>query len=200
MVRWRLAFSRREELKFLSHQELMRLWERGLCRAGLPLAYSQGFSPHPRLCLALPLPVGATGEGELMELWLRYPLYLPPLLPALSQKLPGGVGVGVAETIPQEAPSLPSLVVGAEYLVWGEGVGAAAAVAAFLASSTFPWHHSSPKGERAYDLRPLVEALWPLEGGVGMRLHPSARAQQVALALGLLPRSIHRTRLLLREG
>ena len=49
MLRWRIRFSRGEELKYLSHLDLVRLWERGLRRAGVALAYSQGFSPHPHL-------------------------------------------------------------------------------------------------------------------------------------------------------
>ena len=66
MHRLRLKFSRGEKLKYLSHLDLMRLWERALRRAGLPAAYSEGFSPHPRISLASPLAVGVTSRAELM--------------------------------------------------------------------------------------------------------------------------------------
>lgn len=200
MMRWRLLFSRGEEVKFLSHSDLMRLWERALRRAGMPLAYSQGFSPHPRLCLALPLPVGVTGEAEMAELWLQRPMDLLNLMSDLARQLPEGVEVRGAEAVPAHVPSLPSLVQGVEYQVNGEGRGVVEATKAFLAAATFPWRHSSPKGERAYDLRPMVEDLWLWGEGVGMRLHPRARAHQVALALGLSPHSIHRTHIILRGG
>src|SRR4030042_1136628 len=70
MQRLRLKFSRGQELKFLSHLDLMRLWERALRRAGLPLAYSEGFTPHPQIALAAPLLVGVTSDAELMDVSL----------------------------------------------------------------------------------------------------------------------------------
>jgi radical SAM-linked protein len=70
MQRLRLKFGRGEDLKFLSHLDLMRLWERALRRAGLPLAYSEGFTPHPQIALAAPLLVGVTSDAELMDVSL----------------------------------------------------------------------------------------------------------------------------------
>ncbi len=67
MQRLRTSFSRGEELKFLSHLDLMRLWERAFRRAGISLASSEGFTPHPRISLAAPLSVGTTGQAELMD-------------------------------------------------------------------------------------------------------------------------------------
>ena len=67
MQRLRLTFSRGEELKYISHLDLMRLWPRAIGRADMPLVYYQVFSPHPRLSLAAPLAVGVTSSGELMD-------------------------------------------------------------------------------------------------------------------------------------
>ena len=75
MHRLRLKFSRGEQLKFLSHLDLMRLWERAFRRAGMELAYSEGFSPHPRISLAAPLSVGITSIAELMDVFLEPPYY-----------------------------------------------------------------------------------------------------------------------------
>ena len=72
MQRLRVTFSRGEELKYLSHLDVMRLWERALRRADLPLAYSQGFSPHAKISIAAPLPLGVTGERELMDIVLQF--------------------------------------------------------------------------------------------------------------------------------
>src|SRR4030043_377355 len=90
MQRLRLKFSRGEELKFLSHLELMRLWERAIRRAGLPLAYSEGFTPHPQIALAAPLSVGVTSQAELMDVILSR--WMPPqsFTAQIEQQLPPG--------------------------------------------------------------------------------------------------------------
>ena len=67
MPRLRVRFGRGPEVKFISHLDVMRFWERAFRRARIPLAYSEGFSPHPRISLAAPLPVGVTSEAELMD-------------------------------------------------------------------------------------------------------------------------------------
>jgi len=76
MQRIRVRFSRGEELKFISHLDIMRLWQRSLHRADIPLAYTEGFSPHPRISLAAPLAVGVTSQSELMDVfcskWVSY--------------------------------------------------------------------------------------------------------------------------------
>jgi len=58
MFRLRVRFCRGEELKFISHLDIIRLWLRAMRRAGIPLEYTEGFSPHPRISLAVPLSVG----------------------------------------------------------------------------------------------------------------------------------------------
>lgn len=64
MNRIRFRYARGKELRFLSHLDMLRLFQRAMRRAGLPLAYTLGFSPRPRLSLAAPLPVGATASRE----------------------------------------------------------------------------------------------------------------------------------------
>src|SRR3990172_6617082 len=91
MQRLRLTFSRGEAVKHLSHLALMRLWERALRRADLPLAYSQGFSPHPRLSLAAPLAIGVTSSAELMDIFLERRVSPLFLLKTLKGQLPGGI-------------------------------------------------------------------------------------------------------------
>ena len=91
MQRLRLKFSRGEELKFLSHLDLMRLWERAIRRAGLPLAYSEGFTPHPQIALAAPLSVGVTSQAELMDVVLSR--WVPPqsFTAQIEEQLPRGI-------------------------------------------------------------------------------------------------------------
>ena len=68
--RLRLRFSKGEQLKYISHLDLARAWERAFRRAGLPVAHSQGFNPRPRLQIAAALPVGVTGRAEYLDVWL----------------------------------------------------------------------------------------------------------------------------------
>ena len=68
MQRLRIRFRRGPELKYISHLDIMRLWHRALQRAGISLAYSQGFNPHPKISLAAPLALGITSEAELMDI------------------------------------------------------------------------------------------------------------------------------------
>ena len=190
----------------------MRLWERTLRRAGVPMAYSEGFSPHPRISLAVPLPIGVTSEAELMDVVVRKPV--PPYLFLQSTKpqLPRGMEVLEAQQVALTSPSLQSLARFVEYRVSVRSEGteedARGAIETTLRARKLPWHHMRDTGPRHYDLRPLIEEL-RLEGwrdGVatlGMRLRCDAqgtgRPEQVTAALGLTahPGLVHRTRIVL---
>lgn len=189
----------------------MRFWERALRRASLPLAYSQGFSPHPRLSLAAPLMVGVTSEDELLEVFLSRPIAPPLLHGAISAQLPKGFRVLEVFPVHVTAPALPSLVRWAEYQVEvptdRPEAEVDASIHGLLSARSLPWKHSRDTGEHFYDLRPLVSTItvtaWhDNRAMLHMRLRcdgsGSGRPEQVTAALGLPhPTSIHRTRLVL---
>src|SRR4030042_929087 len=110
MQRLRLRFSRGDEVKYVSHLDLMRLWERALRRAGIALAYSEGFSPHPRLSLAAPLPLGVTSEAELMDVFCTKWVSPHFLATAVSRQLPPGMEILQVQQVALTQPSLQSLV------------------------------------------------------------------------------------------
>lgn len=214
MQRLRLKFSRGEELKFLSHLDLMRLWERAFRRARLPLAYSEGFSPHPQISLAAPLAVGVTSEAELMDVFLTRWVSLNSFMAQLKEKLPRGIDLLEAWVIALNAPSLQSQVRFVEYRVEVETDKSRqeieSALRSLLAAREIPWHHFRDTGARYYDLRALVEDLWLIDRSdalcvLGMRLRCDAkgtgRPEQVTKALGFSqrPKSIHRTKLILNK-
>jgi len=200
------------EIQYLAHLDLLRLWQRALRRAGLPLAYSQGFNPHPRLSLACPLPVGVTSQGELLELYLRQRLPLKEVWQALEPNLPAGLAILQVEELPAHVPALPSLVRWTEYQVEvpadrsREEVDRA--IERLLAADTLPWQRQRDTGPRRYDLRPLIlklEAAASTPQAHLLRMHlrwdsrGAGRPEQVVAALGLPPpRSIHRLRIGLR--
>ena len=211
MQRLRVQFSKLEPLRFLSHLDLLRLWERAVRRAGLPLAYSEGFSPHPRISLALPLPVGITSEAEIAEVNLDRWIALQAFLIKLSPQMPEGLKLGEVLPLPSEAPPLPSQVTAAEYRVTGHGSRPEItdAIKRLLSASAIPWSHLRGAESRSYDLRPLINDLW-LEDNCGppviaMRLRAdpggSGRPDQVYRALGFsgVPDDIHRTRIILKS-
>lgn len=213
MQRLRIRFSRGEEVKYISHLDLMRLWQRALVRAGIPLAYSEGFNPHPRISLAAPLALGVTGEAELMDIYLAKWSSPHAFTAAIGRQLPQGVEIKQVFNIALTLPSLQSQVRFAEYSV-GIETGQIrdaieSAIDALLDKESLPWQHQRDTGARHYDLRSLIEDVWLADWRSGychinMRLrcdsNGSGRPEQVAAALGLdkYPDAIHRTRLILQ--
>jgi len=210
MQRLRITFSRAEEVKYISHLDLMRLWERALRRAAIPMAYSQGFSPHPKISLTAPLAIGVTSDGEVMDILLQKRVSPYFFIKVVSEQLPSGIGILGVEQVSLTAPSLQSQVREAEYRVEVEADGGVdkveAALRFFLAKEHIPWQHQRDTGVRRYDLRPLVHRLWLIgwqesRCTLGMRLRTDSRGtgrpEQVVAALGFpqRPISIHRTRL-----
>ncbi len=208
MQRLRVRFSRTDEVKYISHLDLMRCWERAFRRAEVPLAYSEGFTPHPRISLAAPLAIGATSEAELMDVVVTRWVSPHWFSGGVSRQLPPGLKIMAVVPVATTLPSLQSAVRLAEYRVEVESTMTVkeleAAVEHLLSLEQLPWHHHRDTGERNYDLRSLIEDLWVEPGGgLGMSLRcdsgGSGRPEQVALALGVAayPSSIHRTRLVL---
>ncbi len=89
--RVRLVYEKGEAIKFISHHDEFRLWERTLRRADLPLLYKQGFHPQPHMQFAAPLGVGITGKDELIDITLSPPVPLAELAERVRAKLPPGV-------------------------------------------------------------------------------------------------------------
>jgi radical SAM-linked protein len=212
MQRLRLKFSRGEELKFLSHLDLMRLWERALRRAGLPLAYSEGFTPHPHIALAAPLLVGVTSDAELMDVSLSQWVSPQSFTAKIEKQLPRGIALLEVWPIGLNVPSLQSQVRFVEYRVEVETEKdrreVESALKSFLSRKELPWHHHRDTGDRYYDLRVLVDDLRLIDCRdsicvLGMRLRcdekGAGRPEQVTKALGFLkrPKSVHRTSLIL---
>jgi len=213
MQRNRIRFGRGENIKFISHLDIIRLWERAFRRAGIPLAYSEGFNPHPRMSLAAPLALGVTSEAELMDVFLSRPVTPHWFITAISQQLPPGIEIHDVFQTALTMASLQSQVRYAEYRVYLDAADAGGrdisdCVEDLLALETLPWQHRRDTGARSYDLRALIDEIRVLDttntGSVlEMRLRcdssGSGRPEQVVLALGIqqYPASIHRTRLLL---
>lgn len=211
--RYRITFATRFTLAYVSVLELGIVWERALRRAGIPLRYSQGFNPRPRLAFAAPLPVGCGSEADLLDLWLTEAWPPERVHQALSETtLPRDLIPLAVRAVPEGEPALSEQLVEAHYRLWLKEVPAAeleAAVARLLAAErlVLPRRGRKFRG-KVYDLRPLLlelraEAAPPPWLGLRMRLaaRPGAtgRPDEVLKALGLedAPRRCTRTALVL---
>ncbi len=115
MIRLRFSFSRGDELKYLSHLDLMRLFQRALRRAETPVLFSRGFNPRPRMSLAVPLPVGVTADQEYGEIYLRKGISPKQFVENLKPQLPLGLSLTEAEETEIGAKSLSALINAALY-------------------------------------------------------------------------------------
>ena len=209
MIRLRITFAKTPAMRYTGHLDLHRAWERTFRRAGLPLAYSQGFNPHPRLNLASALPLGFTGEAEVIDAWLDEDLPLSEVQSALQPVLPPGLQLVTIESVDLHLPALQTVLEASEYrLVFLEPFPALEEhVSALLSASSLPrrWR------ERDYDLRPLVldihllpadsAGLPQLSLRLSAREAATGRPEEVVSALGRDPNlaRVHRTRLLFRS-
>lgn len=212
--RFRIVFAKGAEVKYISHLDLVRAWQRALRRADVPLAHSQGFSPHPKVFFASALPVGVTGRAEILEALLKRPMQAPELAARLRAQLPCGLHLVSVADVPLAAPSLPTQVAAAEYEAQVEAATVAEQVQSrldqLMAAQSLPRRMERDGKTREYDLRPLIQRVWLVGRAetmhvVGMRLqadaHGTGRPDEVLAALGLSAqvRAIERTRLLLRS-
>jgi len=116
-MRLRITFAKTEAMRYTGHLDLHRTWERTLRRARLPLAYSQGFKPHPRIVLASALPLGCTSQQEVVDIWLEKQESLSEIATRLNQAAPPGLGIIEVNEVAPNLPSLPSQLEASVYLI-----------------------------------------------------------------------------------
>ncbi|HSN06084.1 MAG TPA: TIGR03936 family radical SAM-associated protein [Candidatus Angelobacter sp.] len=156
--RLRLRYAKRGRLRFTSTRDFQRALERALRRTGVPMAYSQGFNPHPRISYTNAAPTGTASEAEYVELAVTTPLDPEAVRTALDAALPPGLDVleVVAVRTPDFAERLEASVWVLELPGVATGV-ARAAVAAFLAADEIPVQRLTKSGMRSFDARrPVV--------------------------------------------
>lgn len=113
----RLTYSKTGLIRFISHRDLIRVFFRAFSRAGLPVAHSRGYSPHPRASFCPPLKVGMEGLNELLDLALAEPADGEEAAGRINAQLPEGIRVRAARRLAPGAPSLNSRLEKAEYRV-----------------------------------------------------------------------------------
>ena len=180
-MRIRITFTKQGALRYTGHLDLHKLWERAARRAGLPLAYSRGFHPQPKMNMAAALPLGFSSRCEVMDVKLESEIPLEGLRERLNQTLPSGVRVLQVEQVDERAPALQTQVVSAEYEVAladsstsirVDGSDLKRRIASVMDAESII---RSRRGKQ-YDLRPLIESLASISS-------PEGRGEKILMKL-----------------
>ena len=186
---FRVRFGKHNRLRFLSHHDLMVTLVKAVRRAALPVSFTEGFNPPPRMSYPLALGLGVESEDEVVEIDLSE--WVPPeeLARRLSEALPEDLPIVRVEVLP---PRSRSEVVSVVYEI---GLADAPPVTqeeadALLARREAVVVRRTPSGTREFDVRPYLLELTAFEGRVRARLkvtpNGTARPEEVLLALGVV--------------
>ena len=195
-MRIRITFSKVGALRYTGHLDLHRLWERAARRAELPLAYSQGFHPQPKMNIAAALPLGFSSRGEVLDVRFNDEIPTEEIAARLKDSLPPDIQVTHVETVDEREPALQTQVLSATYDVHltepVDGFELTRKVEDLLAFESLPRERRG----KFYDLRPLIETLDVIteaDGKVWMQMKLAARdgatgrPEEVLNALGIEP-------------
>jgi radical SAM-linked protein len=205
MIRIRLYYAKTEPLRYTSNLDMQKIWERTLRRADLPIVYSQGFHPQPRLHQAAPLPLGITSDAEIIDAWLADDITIFEIETALQNSLPPGIEIHKLEIVPLNSPNLQVCIESSDYIALLPNTTTPdellSQVEVLLSATTL----LRQRREKTYDLRPLILELkiHPVGGHpvLHMRLSTresaTGRPDEVLHALGVDPLAckIHRVAL-----
>jgi radical SAM-linked protein len=165
-MRVRVRYAKLGKVRFLSHRDTARVWERTLRRAGVPVASSAGFTPRPRLSFGLALPTGAESVAEYLDLELvdgADPADLEPLAERLTDVLPGGFTALLTASVEPGVGSVQDVVTSVTWELSppmeAEGSGVGAAADRLLSAAALPLERERKGGRRVDDVRPLIVSL-----------------------------------------
>ena len=212
-MRIRITFAKQGALRYTGHLDLHKIWERATRRANLPLAYSQGFHPQPKIQLAAALPLGFSSRCELVDMWVDDDnLDLTALPACFSETVPAGLKVLNVVSVDEKSPALQTQVVSAEYEVTLfdeiDLEGLTQRLATVMETSSLPRERRG----KAYDLRPLIESMRLLEPDdenhprlwlrLAAREGSTGRPEEVLDVLGIRYEGtrVERSRLLFKEN
>jgi radical SAM-linked protein len=158
----RFRFTKLGRVRWTSHRDVARMWERAMRRARLPLAYTEGFSPRPKVSFGLALPTGCESLAEYLDVALREPVDPAGLAVRMSRLLPAGLDVSAVGTVPPESGSLQQEVTSCSWEIevpTSSSNELRAAAERVLGAQTLPLQRERKGRLEVDDLRPCVLAL-----------------------------------------
>jgi len=168
-MRIRIKYGKSGIARFTGHLDLVRLFDRALRRAGIPVAFSQGYHPHPKISFGYPLPLGFASEAEYADVSLTAPY--PAFESALRCSLPDGFKVCDVRSVQDRAKSLASIVSRTEYFVAAPvDESLIKAVGDLLSRETVIVTRKTKKGDREVDIRPGIEDIILAGDGSGFTM------------------------------
>lgn len=118
MINVRIKFTKENEVKYISHLDLMRTFMRAIRRANIPIAYSEGFNPHPEMSFGAPLSLGVVSMAEYVDIKLEQELDLEDIIASLNLFMPKGIKVLGAVKLPDSFKSAMALITHARYTIY----------------------------------------------------------------------------------
>ncbi len=204
-MRARITFTKQGALRYTGHLDLHRLWEHAMRRADLPLSYSQGFHPQPKISLASALPLGFSSRCEALDARFNEGLPTEEIASRLQASLPREIEIVRVESVDEKLPALQTQVLSAVYQVQltepADGLELRRKVEEVLQAETIQRERRS----KFYDLRPLIEELEVAEAekpSIRMKLAAregaTGRPDEVLQTLGIEPETarVERTELI----
>lgn len=165
MQRLRVRYAKRGRLRFTSHRDISRAVERAVRRAGIPVAYSAGFSPHPKISYAGAAPTGVASEAEYLEIGVTAPCDPHQVRQSLDESLP--LGLDVLDVVEAGPGGLADRLEVSDWEVRLPGADrelAEVAAEKFLAEGTVEVERLTKKGPRRFDARQAVLGLAVSDG------------------------------------
>lgn len=209
-MRVRITFTKQNALKYIGHLDLHRVWERAMRRAELPLAYSQGFHPQPKISLAAALPLGFSSRGEVLDVRFNENVPIESITKQLSANLPPDIKILKVEEVAEHLPALQTQTLSAAYDVKLTEPIEASELKRRVESVMMSESIVRERRGKSYDLRPLIEMIsiiaepngttW-LKMTLAAREGATGRPEEVLSVLGIEPETalVERTRLIFKE-
>lgn len=172
-MRAMIRFGKQARLRFISHLDLQRYFQRALNRTGLPIAWTQGFNPHPVLSFGSALALGWTSEYEIVDVKLQVPMGRKRTEEAMRSALPEDLPVYETRMVEDRHPAPMAQVAASDYHIALPEAALPAfhgALARFEAAERLMALRKTKSGEREIDIRPLAIAMRPEPDGLWARL------------------------------
>ena len=194
-TRVRLVLSKLGRARMVAHLEYLKMFQRAVRRAGLPIRFSQGFHPSPKVSYLEALPMGVSSAAELVDLELLRPLPVADVVTVLNEQLPDGFKVLSGEVIPWRSPSPSASVASSIYKVPlppERPADLEARITAFLTAESLPLKRIKKGREEELDVRPDLVALDLNNGVLGVELKKGSPLLVAAALLDLDVEAVRR--------
>ncbi|MBR1670024.1 MAG: TIGR03936 family radical SAM-associated protein [Butyrivibrio sp.] len=183
MHKLRLKFSKKGPIKFIGHLDVMRYFQKAIRRADIDIKYSEGFSPHQLLSFAQPLSVGATSDGEYLDMVVNSFTSEKDIMDRLNSVCNEGITIRAVRELDEKEEKAMTLSFAAKYEVrmrqssqlpagWTDDF------MRFLSRDKLPAMKKTKSGEKEIDMKPMIFDCRPLTDGDGVELILSMNSKE----------------------